>query len=543
MSSNSETSFLKSFFHILLIFFCVSLQAQEKEFWLINIQTDEKTLVKDSVSAVKFLDSLTQNNYYLTELRNVKKEANRTEIYFDTGKNFNEANVKLTEEIAKNLNLKQEFFTQNLDSLKKEINARYRARGFTFNRVKSKFLGMQQNIPHIEISVVNGEQRKINSFVIKGYDKVPKRFVKNLEKDFQGKIYADENLIRINQSLQNHPFISLEKPAQTLFTKDSTQVFLFLQKRKSNSFDGIIGFGNDKTEKFTFNGSLNMNFRNMFNSFETVNIFWQRNPDKGQIFDLKTDIPYLFKSNLGLDLNVNIYRQDSTFANVKFLPSLYLHLSNRQKLGLRGTFETSSVMDSLYIQGKDFGKKGIGVWYDFTEPSEIELFMHKTKIRASADYISTLYSKDNTKISQNNFFFYGERNFYISGNHYLNLKAETALINSKNELVANELLRFGGWNSFRGFNENALFADFYYFGTAEYRFLAGNQAFFDVFGQYGELNNKSLSLKPKLYSFGLGFNFFLPIGLMSFQISNGNEFGNPVKFGDTKIHWGILSKF
>ncbi|HAI81113.1 MAG TPA: hypothetical protein DCL65_08805, partial [Chryseobacterium sp.] len=192
----------------------------------------------------------------------------------------------------------------NLDSLKKEINARYRARGFTFNRVKSKFLGMQQNIPHIEISVVNGEQRKINSFVIKGYDKVPKRFVKNLEKDFQGKIYADENLIRINQSLQNHPFISLERPAQTLFTKDSTQVFLFLQKRKSNSFDGIIGFGNDKTEKFTFNGSLNMNFRNMFNSFETVNIFWQRNPDKGQIFDLKTDIPYLFKSNLGLDLNV-----------------------------------------------------------------------------------------------------------------------------------------------------------------------------------------------------------------------------------------------
>ncbi|OWR13180.1 hypothetical protein CDW55_09660 [Chryseobacterium sp. VAUSW3] len=543
LSSNSETSFLKSFFHILLIFFCVSLQAQEKEFWLINIQTDEKTLVKDSVSAVKFLDSLTQNNYYLTELRNVKKEANRTEIYFDTGKNFNEANVKLTEEIAKNLNLKQEFFTKNLDSLKKEINASYRARGFTFNRVKSKFLGMQQNIPHIEISVVNGEQRKINSFVIKGYDKVPKRFVKNLEKDFQGKIYADENLIRINQSLQNHPFISLEKPAQTLFTKDSTQVFLFLQKRKSNSFDGIIGFGNDKTEKFTFNGSLNMNFRNMFNSFETVNIFWQRNPDKGQIFDLKTDIPYLFKSNLGLDLNVNIYRQDSTFANVKFIPSFYLHLSNRQKLGLRGTFETSSVMDSLYIQGKDFGKKGIGIWYDFTEPSEIELFMHKTKIRASADYISTLYSNDNTQISQNNFFFYGERNFYISGNHYLNLRAETALINAKNELVANELLRFGGWNSFRGFNENALFADFYYFGTAEYRFLAGNQAFFDVFGQYGDLNNKSLSLKPKLYSFGLGFNFFLPIGLMSFQISNGNEFGNPVKFGDTKIHWGILSKF
>ena len=144
---------------------------------------------------------------------------------------------------------------------------------------------------------------------------------------------------------------------------------------------------------------------------------------------------------------------------------------------------------------------------------------------------------------QNNLFFSGERNFFITGNHYLNLKAETAMINSKNELVENELLRFGGWNSFRGFNENTLLADFYYYGTAEYRYLVGEQAFFDVFGQYGELNNKTLSARPKLYSFGLGFNFFLPIGLMSFQISNGNQFGNALKFGDTKIHWGILSRF
>lgn len=281
----------------------------------------------------------------------------------------------------------------------------------------------------------------------------------------------------------------------------------------------------------------------MFNSFETVNIFWQRNPDKGQTFDLKSDVPYLFNSNIGTNINMNIYRQDSTFATVKILPSLYLHLSNRQKLGFRGTFETSSVIDSLYVQGKDFGKKGIGVWYDFTEPSEVELFLYKTRIRAEADYITTNYSKDNSTVAQNNLYFSGEHNFSLSGNHYLNLKAETALINSKNELVANELLRFGGWNSFRGFNENALLADFYYFGTVEYRYLVGNQAYFDVFGQYGELDNKSLTVKPKLYSLGLGFNFFLPIGLMSFQISSGNEFGNPIKLGNTKIHWGILSRF
>ncbi|MCQ4036261.1 hypothetical protein NOV28_10760 [Kaistella montana] len=543
LSSKCETFQLQKISFIIFLFCCVFLKAQQHEFWLIDIQTEKRTLVKDSIEATKFLDSLSQNYYYLTELKNVKKEGNKTEIYFNKGKNFNEALVKIDDEIAKNTKLEKHFFTKNLDSLKKIINENYRNQGFTFNRVKSKFLRMENEIPEVEITVNKGNPRIIDGFIVKGYEKVPKRFIKNIEKEFQEKKYDDQNLLKINQSLQNHPFVILEKPPQTLFTKDSTQVFLFLQKKKSNTFDGIIGFGNDNSEKFTFNGSLNVNFKNMFNGFETVNIFWQRNPDKGQTFDLKTDIPYLFKSNIGTNINVNIYRQDSTFANVKFLPSLYLHLSNRQKLGLRGTFVTSVVMDSLYVQAKDFSKKGIGVWYDFTEPSEVELFLYKTRIRAEADYFFTNYSKENSNKSQNNLYFLGERNFYISGNNYLNLKAETALINSKNDLVNNELLRFGGWNSFRGFNENSLLADFYYYGSAEYRYLVGNQAFFDIFAQYGQLNNKNLSLKPKLYSFGIGFNFFLPIGLMTFQISNGNEFGNPVKFSDTKIHWGILSRF
>lgn len=543
MSSKRQTISLKIFLYILLLFSCVFLKAQEKEFWLIDSQTNQKMMVKDSAAAVKYLDSLTQNYYYFTEIKNVIKEGNKTQILFDKGRNYNEAQVHLSEEMVQNFKYKPDFFTKNLDSLKKEISEKYRKQGFVFNRVKSQFKGMKDEIPLVDLTVVKSAERKIDKIVLQGYEKVPKRFMKNLENEYQGKSYQEATLAKLAQSLQNHPFLILQKAPQTLFTKDSTQVFLALQKKKSNSFDGVIGFGNDKTDKFTFNGSLNLNFRNMFNSFETVNIFWQRNPDKGQTFDLQTDIPYLFKSNIGGNFKVNIFRQDSTYANVKFTPALYLHLRNNQKIGVRGTFETSSVIDSLYVQGRDYNKQGIGLWYDYTEPTEIELFQFKTRLRLEADYITTNYSKENIAANQTQYFISGERNFQISGNNYLNIKAESALLSSKNDFSVNELLRFGGWNSFRGFNEKSLFADLYYFGTAEYRYLVGSQAFFDVFGQYGEFHNKSLGLKPKIYSFGLGFNFFLPIGLMSFQISNGNEFGNPIKFGDTKIHWGILSRF
>lgn len=542
MSIKTE-SLLKIFIKICFLFLSIVINAQQRKYILIDQQTQQEFIKKDSLSAVKFLDSLAKNHYYFTQVVSVEKINNTSKITFDKGKNYNEAQVTLSQNLAQELKLQPSFFTKNLDSLKKTFNQKYIEQGYTFSRVKTKYLGMENGIPKVEISVAEGEKRNIDGFVIKGYEKVPTRFVKNLNKEFVGKSYDKANLNSIAGSLQNHQFVSLQKSPQTLFTQDSTKIFLFLDKKKNNTFDGVIGFGNNDSEKFSFNGTLDVNFRNMFNGFESINIYWQRSPDRGQTFNLRTDIPYFFKSNFGIDVKVNIYRQDSTFANVKLLPAVYYHLNNRQKLGFRGTFETSTIIDSLYTQGKEYNKKGIGFWYEYLSPSSNPLFLHNTKIRAEGDWLNTNYSEENLRVQQTYFYLLAEHNLPISGNHWLNLKGETALLNSDNPFSTNELMRFGGWNSMRGFNENSLYADFYYYGNAEYRYLIGEQAFFDAFLQYGQLNNKSLSLKPKLYSVGVGFNFFLPIGLMSFQISNGNEFGNGFKFGDTKIHWGILCRF
>lgn len=526
------------FFFILTLFY-----AQQKEFILTDIANGRKSIKKDSISATKFLDSLVEKHFFFTEVKSVETSGDTIKIAYDKGKNYNEAQVRLSDSLAKALKKEPQFLTKNLDSLKKNLNQKYVDLGYTFSRIRTRYQGMENGIPQVQLEVLEGAQRKIDGFEIRGYEKVPRRFTKNLEKEYKGRNYDQKNLNSINQSLTNHSFIRLDRPPQTLFTKDSTKVFLFLQKKKASTFDGVIGFGNDDAEKFSFNGSLNVNFKNLFNGFEAVNIFWQRNPDKGQTFNLQTDVPYVMKSNVGLNVNMNIYRQDSTFANVKIQPALYYHIGSRQKVGLRGNFENSTIMDSLYVQGKDFSKKGVGIWYEYLQPSENPLFLHRTRLRAEADMLSARYTAEKTKAQQFHLLFQGEHNMPLSGSHWLNMRAEAAVLNSDNTFSTNELLRFGGWNSMRGFNENSLYADSYYFGNAEYRYLIGEQAFFDAFLQYGQLNNKALSLRPKLYSFGLGFNFFLPIGLMTFQISNGNEFGNEIKFGDTKIHWGILSRF
>ena len=534
---------VKKILYIFLIFLPFFLKSQQKQFVLIDSQTKKEFIKKDSLAAAKFLDSLAENNYYFTKVLNVEKVDKTTKILFDKGENFNEAKVSLPNETAEFLKSKTEIFTKNLDSLKQVINQKYTDEGFAFNRVKTQFLGFENEIPKVEISIFKGDKRLINGFVLKGYTKVPKRFVKNLEKEFVGKKYDSENLLKINSRLENHPFVLLERTPQTLFTKDSTEIYLTLQKKKSNNFDGILGFGNNDKQKISFTGSINLNLKNVFNGFESISLYWQRNQQSGQNFDLQTDIPYLFGSNVGANLNMNIYRQDSTFANVKFRPSLYYQLSAKQKIGARGNFEISSVLDDTYTSGQDFSKKGVGVFYEFTEVSEEPLFVYKTKLIAELDLLSSYYQNLDKTYQQNRYYLFAERNFHLKGNHYFNIKAESAMLNSGGEVTTNELFRIGGYNSLRGFNEQSLYTDFYAFGGVEYRYLVSNQAFFDVFGQLANVRNSTLKTTSKLYSFGVGFNFILPIGLMTFQVSNGQEFGNPFKFQDTKIHWGIVSKF
>jgi hypothetical protein len=89
----------------------------------------------------------------------------------------------------------------------------------------------RKTVPIVELDINKNDKRTIDGFVVKGYEKVPKRFIKNLEKEFKGKNY-DKNLIAINKNFQSHPFVTLERQPQTLFTKDSTNIYLFLKRKR-----------------------------------------------------------------------------------------------------------------------------------------------------------------------------------------------------------------------------------------------------------------------------------------------------------------------
>ena len=134
---------------------------------------------------------------------------------------------------------------------------------------------------------------------------------------------------------------------------------------------------------------------------------------------------------------------------------------------------------------------------------------------------------------------------YIVNLNYKNsiyLKNNTEILNSDSYLI-NELFRFGGINSIRGFNENSIDASFYSVLNSEYRYQFNQDLYIHSIIDFAYFENQITALKQKIYSFGVGIGLQTTPGIIKFSIANGNAENQDFNFSNTKIHISISSKF
>ena len=66
--------------------------------------------------------------------------------------------------------------------------------------------------------------------------------------------------------LQELQFANQIKEPEILFSKDSTILYVYIDKNRSNTFDGFLGFGtNEETSNLELNGYLNLELINNLN--------------------------------------------------------------------------------------------------------------------------------------------------------------------------------------------------------------------------------------------------------------------------------------
>jgi hypothetical protein len=512
--------------------------------------TNLKLLIKE---ADLFAEKLTKNGFLESKLLNSKKENDSSFVYNYTlgsktafihiylGKVKNSLNFSFKE--AKNDTIvlpfieSEDFLLSNLRKLE--------AKGYSLAKLQLTNVTKRKNYLLADLTVSLDKKRVINEIVINGYEKFPEGFKKNLLRLYRNKTFSQESLQKISNNFNQYPFVKQTKYPEILFTKDSTKVFVYLEKAKSNTFDGFIGFSNDENKKVIFNGYLDLVLNNALNTGEKLALYWKSDGKDQKTFNLNVELPYLFKSPIGLKAQLNIFKQDSIFQNTRTNIDLgyFFNYSNRLYLGYQSA-ESSDIQNTNTALLNDYNNRFLTANYEYFNFNSTDenkfLFPEKTLFS-----IKVGTGKRDSKFNSNPQFFTSlnlSHNITLNTKNSINIKSQNYYLQSSNYII-NELYRFGGINSIRGFNENSLQGNFFTSLLTEYRYVLSPSIYIHSIIDYGYFQDKTATSETNLLGLGFGFGLLTKNGLLNFVYANGSTKEQAIKLSNSIVHISFKANF
>lgn len=427
-------------------------------------------------------------------------------------------------------------------NLVNSISKKLELNGYSMAKTQLKSINTKNNILYSELNIDIGQKRFLNDIVFNGYDKFPKNHKKNLLRLFRNKTFNQVNLEKLHSNINKFRFINQTKYPEILFKQDSTIAYAYLEKSKSNTFDGIVGFSNDEQKKIVFNGYLDLLLNNILNSGERLSIFWKSDGQEQRTFAVNFDLPYLFNSPIGLKTELQIFKQDSTFQNTKTAIDLgyFFNYSTRLYLGYESK-ESSDIQNTNTNSISDFENTFYTSTFEFIAVNREDfLFPDKTNINLKVG--------TGTRISkfQNNSQLFTAinvvHNISLNNRNSLNLKFEGYYLKSDNYVI-NELYRFGGINSIRGFTENSLQSSFLSSIQSEYRYRLASNLYVHSILDYAYYEDDAIATNGTLYGAGFGFGIITKNGLIKLIYANGSSKEQIIKLSNSIIHLSLSTNF
>ena len=434
---------------------------------------------------------------------------------------------------------------ENLEHTLNSLNIDKTKNGNTFARVSLKNIkAFDSKTLTANINVSNGSKRTIDQILIKGYNQFPESFIKYHAGIKKGMTLENSVLIRKNNELNSLDFVTTTKPPEILFKEDSTTVYFYLKKLKNNNFDGILGFSSgEEKQGLTLNGYINLELNNNLNYGEQFSLNYKSDGNEQQNFRVRLSVPYLFKTPLGIETELKIFKRDSTFLTSNQFAKINYQINTKSKahIGYK-SYQSNNLRNEspTNLLVEDYKSKFLLTGYSFIKNQNNILFPIKSMFQINFE-IGTK-KNNSTKESQ----LRAETLFYYIFN--LNLKNSILIKNnsrllSSDTYLTNELYQFGGVNSIRGFNENSIDASFFTVLNTEYRYQFNNNLYLHSIFDIAYFENQNIALREKLYSFGFGIGLQTTSGIIKFGIANGNTENQDFNFSNTKIHVSITSKF
>lgn len=445
-------------------------------------------------------------------------------------------------------NQTENFLNQTLQKLEENGYASAQLKLTNFERKKDAL--------YTELKIDTNKPRALSSIIInyaekKNKERFPEGPLKQINRKYKNKIFNKKIITEIHNDFEKFTFANQIKYPELLLTKDSTKVYVYLEKRKSNTFEGFIGFSNNENKKVKLNGYLDLNLENILKTGEEISIYWKSDQNKQKTFKAGIDLPYIFKSPLNLKSQIQIFKQDSTFQNTKTTIDLgyIINHNTRIYLGYQST-ESSDIQNTNNNSISDYKNSYTNTSFKYSKLDSNNIFFN---IKSNIEFVFGLGSRTTKNLpgtagtsKQFQIKLDAMYNFYLNKKNYINIKTQNYFLES-NTYITNELYRFGGINSIRGFEENSLEAQYFSSINTEYRYIISPQIYlhsiFDYCIYKDPFDFQKKTNTHTLTSVGIGIGILSKEGVFKLILANGSSKNQEIKFYNTIINICYNVKF
>jgi len=482
--------------------------------------------------------NLKKEGFFVATLDTIIKENEKYEAMFTLGKKTENLILILPQEFKKNtfgqFNDSVRIKTKTFENFTNLLLTNLDATGNSFSEISFTKPTLINDTLILNLKIIKSKSRTIDKVLVKGYDKFPKKFLKQFFKITKPTVFSKKKMKTVSQLTKSLDFIQEKKAPEVLFKKDSTHLYLFLDKLETSSFDGIINFASKENEEgLLLNGNLDLKLNNILNTGEKFELFWNKVAKEKSEFKINSSIPYIFNTPLSIAFGFNLYRQDSTFLNTRFNLNTQYELNTKSRTSISYSSETSSYLLNTAENNFDsYSNYFIGIGYQLKNLSENELFKNNYSLA-----IKSKLGKRKNEISDQTQFqleVLTSLNIQTNKKSYINIKSESKILRSKNYLI-NELYRIGGANSIRGVNEQSIFTDSYSFANIEFRYLTSTSSYLYSITDLGFYKNSITDKLNNAYGLGGGYRFKLNNNFVDLGYVIGNNSDNQLELDKSKL--------
>ena len=435
--------------------------------------------------------------------------------------------------------------------------------GYPFASVNLTTEWENDTTPLYRMHIDRGRYTKIDSIVLKGNLKLSKSYLWPYLGLRRKAPYSEKAVQEVAKKLEAIPFATVLQPSGISFEEDKTLLYLFLDKRQVNRFDGYIGFQpiNEMTGKLAITGELSLALQNIFHIGEQLSLDWHSSERYSQYLNLDASFPFLFRTRFGIDGHFRLDKQDTTYLTLNYHIGIpyhfrhdsyirpYINITQSQLLNASNTSfhaDTSCMGHRNILYGLSLQVRRVDNPY---QPRQgLELFMDAAAGRRTL--LPDRHTGDSELLG-----------IHLVKTSYRLMGAITGDIPIYKELVLmlrteagsmlsgphyrNEMFKIGGVGQIRGFTENELCASTYLLYSTEVIYLFGRNSdvhiFFDggTYEQQGYYNY----LFDNPFGFGLGVNIGVRSGVFYFEYALPRQRGNHISLKTGKIHFGVKVSF